>query len=78
MKIRIPGPIPIQFEMNALMFSGVLLGGLGIAVWALAHYAGLPSGLPWDDIAIGVTLLGIALYFLGRLVDLVAYLRRRR
>ena len=78
MKIRIGGPIPVRFEMNTLMLMGVLFGLLGAGTWALAHYAALPAGPPWDDIALGVTLLGIALYFLGRVVDLVAYLRRKR
>ena len=78
MKIRIGGPFPIRFEMNALMLVGCILGLLGVIVWALAHYVGLPGKVPWDDVALGVVLLGIALYFLGRIVDLMAHLRRRR
>ena len=78
MKVRIGGPLPIQFQMNGLMLAGVLLGILGVAIGALDHFAGLPGSLPWDDVALGVLLLGIALYFLGRLVDLVAYFRRKR
>lgn len=78
MKVSLGGPFPIRFEMNGLMLTGVLLGAAGVAIWALGVYGILPKGLPWDDVAIGVGLLGIALYFLGRIVDLVAHLRRKR
>ena len=78
MRVRIGGPVPFQFQMNGLMLTGVLLGILGVGIGAMAHYALLPGRLPWDDVALGVLLLGIALYFLGRLVDLVAYFRRKR
>ena len=77
MKVRIGGPLPVRFEMNGWMLAGVLLGAAGVAIWALAHYAALPGSVPWDDVALGTTLLGIALYFLGRIVDLVAYFRRK-
>jgi hypothetical protein len=77
MRVRIGGPIPIRFQMNGVMFAGVLLGVIGVAIGALAHFGALPGGVPWDDVALGTVLLGIALYFLGRIVDLVAYFRRK-
>ena len=78
MKVRFGGPVPVRFEMNGLMVAGVLLGAAGVVVWALLHFEVLPREGRWDDVALGVTLLGIALYFLGRIVDLIGHLRRRR
>ncbi len=89
MKIRIGGPLPIRFELNWAMFSGFLFGIAGVGIWVAAWAAGVRRryihgtgqegeiSLTWDDAALGVTLIGIALYFLGRLVHLVAHLRRR-
>ncbi len=78
MKVRLGGPFPVQFQMNGLMLAGVVLGAAGVAIGVLDRYLGLPGKVPWDDVALGVLLLGIALYFLGRVVDLVAYFRRKR
>jgi hypothetical protein len=78
MKVRIGGPLGVRFEMNPVMLAGVVFGILGVGIWALQHWSLLPGALPWDDVALGVTLLGIALYFVGRIVDLWAYFRRKR
>jgi len=77
MKVRIGGPFQVRFEMNGLMFSGVVLGIAGSAVWALAHFRILLDHPRWDDVALGIILVGISLYFLGRIVNLVAYFKRR-
>jgi hypothetical protein len=77
MKVRIGGPIQIRFEMNGLMLLGCALGVAGVGVWALAHFAILLEDPRWDDVALGVILVGISLYFLGRIVDLVAHFKRR-
>jgi hypothetical protein len=85
MKIRIGGPFPLRFDLTRLMFAGILVGGLGVLIagavligllppWD-AHLAG---GLRWGDLGLGVTLLGMALYFLGRIVQIYEFLRRRR
>jgi hypothetical protein len=89
MKFRIGGPFPIRFELNGAMVSGFLFGLAGVVIWVAAWRAGVRRryvigtgeegvvSLTWDDVALAVTLVGIALYFVGRLVHLVAHLRRR-
>ncbi len=89
MKFRIGGPFPIRFELNGPMFSGFLFGLAGMGIWVAAWAAGVRRrfvvgtgeegevSLTWDDVALAVTLVGIALYLVGRIVHLVAHLRRR-
>lgn len=89
MKIRL-GPLPVYFEMNGLMLAGVLVGLAGLGFWvagaAGAYDPAAPLGegegriarLRMADLAIGVGLVGIALYFLGRVVQIVMALRSRR
>lgn len=88
MRIRVGGPVPLRFELNALMAVGLFIGVAGAALWAaafLGYLRGFAYGegaeggvsLSWSDAGVGVTLAGIALYFLGRIVQLVAHFRGR-
>jgi hypothetical protein len=87
MRIRIGGPLPVRFELNRLMFAGMAIGAVGIAVWGAGSLGLLPGGigrreegggplLAWGEAGMGLTLAGIALYFLGRIVQLWVHLRR--
>jgi hypothetical protein len=89
MKIRIGGPLPLRFELNWPMFAGTLLGLVGVLLAGLILLGLVPGGVTWDtpclgerlrcgDLAIGISLLGMALYFVGRIVQLYDHLRRRK
>ena len=39
--------------------------------------APLAGNLRWGDLALGIALLGMALYFVGRIVQIYDHLRRR-
>jgi hypothetical protein len=90
MKLRIGGPLPFRVEMNGAMLAGCVVGIAGLAAWA-ASAAGLFEGsarlsggsgplsrLTVHDLCIGIALAGMALYFLGRVVQIVTMLRRPR
>ena len=89
MKIRL-GPLPLVLEMNGLMLAGSLIGVLGLLFW-LAGPVGLIdtdariadegsryAHLRLSDVALGVSLFGMALYFLGRVVHFIMAMRSRR
>ena len=89
MKIRF-GPLPISLEMNGLMLAGSVIGVFGLLFW-VAGSAGVvdttvrvaPEGsryshLRLSDAALGISLFGMALYFLGRVVHFVMAMRARR
>ena len=90
MKMRFGGPLPIRVEMNGLMGAGAIVGLVGVAAWCLGA-AGLFDGasrpfagggalgrLTAADLCLGVALAGMALYFLGRVVQIGNMLRRRK
>jgi hypothetical protein len=89
MKIRL-GPLPLSLEMNGLMLAGSLIGVLGLLFWAagplgvidtdarIAGEGSRYSHLRLSDAAFGVFLFGMALYFLGRVVQFVMAMRSRR
>ncbi len=71
MKFAVGGPVRLRLELNGLMIAGgvVFLVGAGSVGVGLA--AGLGKDSPLQRVAWGVLLLGIALYFAGRLVHLL-------
>ena len=91
MEFRFGGPLPVRFDLNGLMFSGVVVLVVGLLGWA-GKWTGLYppalhlfpgsageglSNLTLADLFEALVLLGMVLYFLGRVVQVVAYLRRR-
>ncbi|HEU4395180.1 MAG TPA: hypothetical protein VFS92_06410 [Planctomycetota bacterium] len=89
MKIRL-GPLPMVLEMNGLMLAGGAISVFGLLFW-VAGSAGVvdttvriaPEGsryshLRLSDAALGISLFGMALYFLGRVVQFVMAMRSRR
>jgi hypothetical protein len=89
MKIRL-GPLPLSLEMNGLMLAGSVIGVFGLLFW-VAGSIGLvdttvriaPEGSRYShlrlaDAALGISLFGMALYFLGRVVHFLMAMRSRR
>ncbi len=77
MHLRAPGSLPFGFRLNRPMVVGIVIALAGLAV-----YMGGVAGLWREDsllatIAYGVVLVGILLYFIGRVVQIVGDVRRR-
>jgi hypothetical protein len=87
MEFRIGGSRGVRFDLNRPMFAGMLLGVAGIALAGGILLGLLPGDRGWDaplagnlrwgDLALGIALLGMALYFVGRIVQIYDHLRRR-
>ena len=80
----------LRIEFNRLMWAGVAVAGLGVAGWIASFLGAFPrdSGslrLPFadlrvqhSDLPLGLTILGAALYAVGRIVQMVGQIRSRR
>ena len=77
MKLRIGGPLPFRFEMNGLMVAGSAVFFLGAAGWAAGAAGAWPEGSLPEQVSMGTCIGGIALYFLGRVVQFVGMVRNR-
>ena len=76
MRISVKG-LPIRLEMNRWMAVGCGLLLVAVAGWFAGWQGVLPAGLPYATVSLGVAILGAALYFIGRVVDLVGHMRKR-
>lgn len=77
MILRIPG-LPIRFELNPLMLAGVVLFALGVGGYGAGVLGAWPPDTLPEHLSLGLTLAGMALYFLGRIVQLVVFFKSRR
>jgi hypothetical protein len=78
MKMRVGGRLPFRFDMNGWMVAGLVVGGIGIAGWTAEALGAYPEGGALGDASRGLTLAGLALYFLGRVVHLYVHYRSGR
>ena len=76
MRIRVPG-LPFNFDMNGWMLGGMALAALGMMGAGVGLIGGLGPRSPLNEVFLGVAILGMALYFAGRVVQLVGFLRRK-
>lgn len=75
MQIRIEG-IPVRMDLNGYMLAGLVVFLLGAAIWTVDAFALLPEEWPTVKVAWGTMVGGMALYFLGRVVQMVDMVRR--
>lgn len=66
---------PVGFDLHPLMIGGIGVACLGIAIWTAAGLGWLPGGETGADAGWGLAIGGMALYFLGRVVQLWARYR---
>ena len=76
MQIRVKG-LPVRFDMNGWMAAGFGLALVGVAAWVAGWLGAYPRGTVLDTVALGLAILGMALYFVGRLIDIVGHLRKK-
>ncbi len=68
MRFHIPG-LPFRFDMNGWMLVGCGVTAVGAAGGVAGFLGAWPSSSPYNTISLGVAILGMALYFVGRFVQ---------
>lgn len=76
MQFRMPG-LPFRLEMNRLMVAGSVVFLLGVGGYGAGVLGAWPPDSPLENVFFGITLAGMALYLLGRIVHIVDHLRNR-
>ena len=76
MQFRVFG-LPLRFDLNGWMIAGFVFGFLGVAGGVAGLCGAWPQKSLPGTVSLGLALLGMALYFVGRLVDIVANLRKK-
>ena len=77
MEIRVPG-LPVKFELNALNLVGMLVFSVGAVGYGSVVFGFWDPGPGTEDRFLGVALFGILVYAIGRVLWVVAWIRRRR
>jgi uncharacterized membrane protein YGL010W len=78
MEVRFEGPVPFRLRLNRWMIGGMVVFVLGVAAWAIEIMTGPKESAVFHGIAYATVLAGISLYFIGRVVQLIAHFRSQR
>jgi len=76
MRIRVPG-LPFVFDVNGYMAAGMVVFTLGVGGYVAGEFGAFPPESPLSNVFFGLAMAGMALYFLGRIVQFIAMVRRR-
>jgi uncharacterized membrane protein YfcA len=69
--------VAFRWDMNGAMKAGVALGAFGLLGW-IAGASGIVAADPrYENACFGVVVFGAALYFVGRVVQMVQAFRSR-
>jgi hypothetical protein len=77
MRLRLPG-LPFVLDFNGFMLAGTAVFAVGVAGYVAGEFGAFGPGSSAGSLFFGATLAGLALYGLGRIVQLVAHFRNRR
>jgi len=77
MKVPIGGPVVFRLERNRAMTAGLIVFAVGSAGYGTTQFDLLPDDGVLPAVFFGVAIAGIALYFVGRLVQILGSLRKR-
>ena len=78
MKVPLGGGREVRVDINPVMWAGIGVGALGAAGGVAKLLGAFPPNSRFEDLPLGVAILGAALYSVGRVVQIWRAVRSRR
>ncbi len=76
MRFRVPG-LPFVFDLNGFMLAGTVVFAVGVGGYVAVEFRSRDPESAAGSLFFGVAIAGLALYCLGRIVQLVNHFRKR-